>query len=120
MKRPLLFLFIGMLAFAWQQARAQDLIYKKNKEVILTKIIEMGTDEVKYKEYNSTNDVVFSIAKSELWKVKFENGKEQYFLDDFSNPNMYADNKKNALKVDFFAPLYYKFTVGYERSLKPG
>lgn len=102
-------------------AKSQDLIYKKNKEVLVVKIIEVGIDEIKYKDFSKQDGMTLVIAKAEVYKVKYENGKEQMFLlDDMENPNNYANNKRNAIKADFLAPMFGQFTMGYERSLNPG
>ena len=37
-----------------------------------------------------------------------------------TNSNNYADNKKNAIKIDFLAPMFGQTTLGYERSMGPG
>ena len=101
-------------------AKSQDLIYKKNKEVLVVKIIEVGIDEIKYKDFSKQDGMTLVIAKAEVYKVKYENGKEQIFLDEMENPNNYANNKRNAIKADFLAPMFGQFTIAYERSLKPG
>jgi len=101
-------------------AKSQDLIYKKNNEVIMAKILEIGVDEIKYKEFNNQSGPTFAIDKNEITRIKFENGKTQYFGDNIDNPNLYADNKKNAIKVDFLSYMFGQTTFGYERSLKPG
>ena len=101
-------------------AKSQDLIYKKNKEVLVVKIIEVGIDEIKYKDFSKQDGMTLVIAKAEVYKVKYENGKEQIFLDEMENPNNYANNKRNAIKADFLAPMFGQFTMGYERSLNPG
>lgn len=114
---------IAMLLFALcisNFAKAQDLIYKKNKEVLVVKIIEVGIDEIKYKDFSKQDGMTLVIAKAEVYKVKYENGKEQIFLDEMENPNNYANNKRSAIKIDFLAPMFGQFTMGYERSLKPG
>lgn len=99
---------------------AQDLIYKKNNEIILAKIIEMGLDEIKYKDYANPNGITQVIAKDEVTKVKFENGKVQFIVSSTMDGSAYADNKKHALKIDFLAPMFGQTTISYERSLKPG
>ncbi len=101
-------------------AKSQDLIYKKNKEVLVVKIIEVGIDEIKYKDFSKQDGMTLVIAKAEVYKVKYENGKEQIFLDEMENPNNYANNKRSAIKIDFLAPMFGQFTMGYERSLNPG
>lgn len=99
---------------------AQDMILKKNSEIIHCKIKEVGLDEIKYQLPDYPADVVFSIDKDKIVKVIFENGKELEFRKEMTNPTNYEDNKKNAFKIDFLSPLSGNTTLYYERSLKPG
>jgi hypothetical protein len=101
-------------------AYSQDKLYKKNQEVIECKIKEIGTDYVKYTLPDYPDDVLFSIDTDKLRKAEFANGQEKYFIRELTNPENYADNKKNAIKVDFISPLTGNTTFAYERSLKPG
>jgi hypothetical protein len=48
---------------------------------MLVKVIEVGTSEVKYKKLDNLNGPVFSILKSDLLMIKYENGAK----DDFSS-----------------------------------
>jgi len=119
MKKLIPLIVIIALVFNINKSYAQDLIYKKNKEVLVVKIIELGTDEIKYKDFNNQSGITLVIDKTEVYKVKFETGKE-VMMADMNNPNQYASQKKSAIKVDFLAPMFGQFTFGYERSLKPG
>lgn len=99
---------------------AQDTIYKKNKDSIQCKIIEIGLVEVKYKIPEKYKDVVMVIAKDDILKIKYENGQEQTFINEMYDKNSYADNHLNAIKIHPFSPLYSCLTVSYERSVKAG
>jgi hypothetical protein len=101
-------------------AVAQDLIHKRNQEIIDCRVTEVGTDNVKYKLEEYGDEVVFSIETEQVLKVVFENGTEKYFTRSMDNPENYLDNKKHALKIDFMSPLTGNTTFAYERSLKPG
>jgi len=101
-------------------AFAQDQIIKKNKEIINCKVKEVAMDEVKYLLPDYQPDVFFTIEKSKITKIIFENGQEMDITDDLNNPENYAGQKKNALKVDFLSPLTGNTTFSYERSIKPG
>lgn len=98
--------------------KAQDLIYKKDNSVLVVKITEIGLDEIKYKDFAKPDGPVLVIDKAEVKKIKYENGKEEMMIK--SQENAYADNKKQAIKADFLAPMFGQFTLGYERSLVPG
>ena len=115
------FHFISFISFFLLNTilvNAQDLIYKKDKDVLVVKIIEIGLDEIKYKEYTNIEGITLVIDKAEVLKIKFENGKTQLFGD--YGLDAYANNRKNAVKLDFLSPMFGKLTMGYERSIKPG
>jgi hypothetical protein len=61
--------------------KAQDTLSMRSGENILVKVIEVGTTEVKYKKQDNLNGPVFSILKSDLLMIKYENGTK----DDFSS-----------------------------------
>lgn len=56
----ILILFVVLSSFC---VKAQDLIYKTNKEIIVCKIIETGVSEIKYKEFSDLNGLVYAIDK---------------------------------------------------------
>jgi len=61
--------------------KAQDTLSMRSGENILVKVIEVGTTEVKYKKLDNLNGPIFSILKSDLLIIKYENGTK----DDFSS-----------------------------------
>lgn len=119
MKRIYLFVVFSMLLLN-SAVFAQDIIMKKNNELIKCKIKEIGLDEVKYILPEYSEDVMLSIDKDDIIKIIFENGKEMEFQQKMTNPETYSDNKKNILKIDFLSPITGNTTFGYERSLRPG
>ena len=60
---------------------AQDTLSMRSGENILVKVIEVGTTEVKYKKQDNLNGPAFSVLKSDLLMIKYENGTK----DDFSS-----------------------------------
>lgn len=119
MKRFIL-LVILFSAVMGVSTMAQDLILKKNNEIINCKIKEIGLDEVKYILPNHPADLLFSIDKDYITKVVLENGQELEFKKAMTDPENYKENKKNALKIDFLSPITGNTTFAYERSLRPG
>src|ERR1035437_10916021 len=100
MKKLFLVLMVILPAIVF----AQDIIYKKNKQLINCKIIEIGLVEVKYLIPEKYKEVVMVIAKDDILKIKYENGEEQAFVNEMYDKNSYADNKINALKFHVFSP----------------
>lgn len=101
-------------------SKAQDTLYKRNKEVQVVKIHEIGLDEVKYKLPGYEDGPMISIAKDDLYKIVFANGTTQILAQEMNNPQNYSDQRKNAVKMDFISPLRNNLSFIYERSLKPG
>jgi len=99
---------------------SQDLIIKNTKDTIYCKIKDVGSDEIKYLLPDFPEDVSFGIDKEQIWKIIFSNGKELTFKKDMNNPEVYLDNKKNAIKFHLFSPLAGSISFSYERSIKPG
>ena len=59
--------------------KAQDTLSMRSGETILVKVIEVGTSEVKYKKLDNLNGPVFSMLKSDLLMIKYENGTREDF-----------------------------------------
>lgn len=64
-----LFLSVGII-----QAKAQDKIYKKDGGVLETKVTEVGSNEIKYKVFANLNGPIYTISKSAILKIVYENG----------------------------------------------
>ncbi len=69
--KKLIFSLIVLLA---QNVFCQDSIYKKNGEIIASKVLEISDTEVKFKKSGNLNGPTYSELKSELSRIKFENG----------------------------------------------
>ena len=78
MKKILLFLMLFMATSVF----AQDVIVKKDGSTILSKIIEIGTSEVKYKKYSNQNGPTYSIRKSEIQAINYPNGEKETFTEN--------------------------------------
>jgi len=73
---------------------AQDTLRMKSGENFKVKVIEVGTTEVKYKKIDNLNGPIFTILKSDLLMIGYENGT----IDNFSNIQNIVEN--NLLKID--------------------
>lgn len=60
---------------------SQDILTKKTGDDIKAKVLEVTTTEVKYKKFDNLNGPVFSILKSELLLIRYENGSKDVFND---------------------------------------
>lgn len=77
-------LFI-LLSFVSLNVSAQDVIVKKDGSTILSKVLEVNQKDIRYKKYSNQNGPTYTIDKSEIMTVNYENGEK----DDFRT----SDNK---------------------------
>jgi len=110
-------LFVASAAYGQNSA---DTIFKKNKEVLLVKIIEIGIDEVKYKPIVNPNDIVLVLEKSEISRIVFANGIVQTFADPMKDKTAYAGDHSNSIKFNFLSPIGDRAHFNWEHSLQPG
>jgi hypothetical protein len=76
---PMKTLLIFCLLLVCATGKAQDTIYKRNKEVISAKIAEISSTEVKYKRFAMQDGPLFVIGRDEVQKIKFANGAVDSF-----------------------------------------
>lgn len=100
--------------------QAQDKILKKNGSSIACKIIEIGTEEIKYVPSDNLTGPTYSIAKDKIKFVVFANGKKESYTTSWKDEEQYSDQLKQAIKVDFFAPLLGYSQISYEKNIGVG
>ena len=71
-------LFLLMLLSA-TSTFAQDVIVKKDGSTIVSKVLEITSTEVKYKKFTNLNGPTYTIAKTELKAINYENGESETF-----------------------------------------
>jgi hypothetical protein len=70
----ILFVFFSVAGFA------QDTLYKRNsKEIIVAKVIEISTVEIRYKRFDLLDGPMYVIDKNEIEKIKYIYGNIEYF-----------------------------------------
>ena len=62
---------------------SQDRIITVKNDTIISKIIEVSTSEIKYRKYNNLNGPLYSILKSDVYMLMYENGTSEIFKNDF-------------------------------------
>lgn len=77
---------------------AQDVIVMKDQSTIMSKVLEITSTEIKYKKWNSQDGPTYSIGKSEVLSINYENGEVETFSNNESSPtNAY---QQPTLKAD--------------------
>ena len=105
---------------------AQDMLIKKDGEVIKAKILEVGTTEIKYKLFDSPDGPTLTINKREVrtMKIHSENGKNDKVMNITDDPMSVGNNaivdKTSSFKFHFFSPLTHKLAFSYEWMVRPG
>ena len=82
MKKGLLLLLILCFEFI---ASAQDIIVTQDGTTILSKVIEIGTNEVKYKKFSNLDGPIYCIEKSSILSINYENGEKELFSASSQN-----------------------------------
>ncbi len=67
-------LILSFLIYISSAVLSQDYITFPNGNFIKVKIIEIGTFEIKYKLYNNPSDQLYSVARSTVYNISYENG----------------------------------------------
>ena len=95
-------LLLVMLLSA-MSAIAQDVIVKRDGSTILSKVIEIGTSDVKFKKSSNQDGPTYTILKKEIQAINYVN---QYLFMGVGVP--FARNSalftKNTKKCRIFAP----------------
>ncbi len=118
MKYTILFCLLGLLCA--QTLSAQDKIYRKNGDILNVKIIEVDPDLIKYRQADAGDSILFSLEKDKISKVVYSTGKSEVFTDNLRNPELYADQRQKAIKVNFLSPLFGFTQFSYEQLIRPG
>ncbi len=97
-------------------SRSQDKIYRHNGKVVEAKIIEVGSSEIKYREFANPEGPIYVLETDRIRKVVYENGKEEKFADNLKDPERYAGQLNKALKINFLSALYGYTEFAFEKS----
>jgi hypothetical protein len=73
------FLIFALMALTVIGAEAQDLITKRNGSELNVKVIEIGENEVKYRNSGDDSGPLRTISKSEIFRIKYANGSTDVF-----------------------------------------
>lgn len=72
-------LFGMLLLLCSVGASAQDVIVKKDGSTILSKVLEVNTADIKYKKFSNQDGPIYTISKSEIMSINYENGEKDTF-----------------------------------------
>lgn len=79
---------LAMLSLAALNVAAQDIIVMRNGDEVEAKVTKVGTTEVEYHKWSNQDGPVYTVAKSDVFMVKYKNGEK----DVFDNVTAKSDN----------------------------
>jgi hypothetical protein len=100
------FLLISLLIAGSQFLFSQDLIVKKNGDEIKSKVTEITDNQVKYKKWENLDGPIYNIPISDVFMVKYENGKKDFFGNN-STP-LQSQAKPTPQPIQTVVPHKYK------------
>jgi len=103
-----------------QSSYSQDKIYRKNGKVVEAKIVEISSEEIKYKEWNKPEGPVYVLETDRISKVVYADGRTEKFMLNIKDPERYSGQLGKAIKVDFLGPLIGYSQFSYEQSTGVG
>lgn len=89
MKRIILTLIILIAGYV---LKAQDLIVKSDGTIVKAKISEIGEETIKYKKADNPDGPTYSISKSNITSINYENGE----VEKFSAPEKKTEKSEDA------------------------
>ena len=75
--------------------RAQDVIVKSDGSTILAKVLKVNPSDVEYKKFSNPNGPIYTINKSDLLSINYENGEKDVF-SDVKDAQSRTDNAQSA------------------------
>lgn len=81
------------LLFLAGMAMAQDVIVKNDQTTVMSKVIEITSTEIKYKKWNNQDGPIYSICRTEVSRINYENGEVENFSNSTSNQQNKATPK---------------------------
>ena len=82
MKQHESLLLVVLLVCSAGTAVAQDVILKKDNTTVLSKVIEVTSTEIKYKKWSNQDGPTYSIDRSEVTSINYQNGDVDKFNDN--------------------------------------
>jgi len=79
--KQLLFILLAII-FNVSLSFSQDIITTKTGEDILGKITEITKTEVKYKKFDNLDGPLYTMLKSDILMIRYENGSKEIFSDE--------------------------------------
>jgi len=94
MKKSILLLLITVISF---KAISQDVIIKNDKSELKVKVMELTDDAIKYKKFEMPDGPVYSVKKTEVFMILYNNGTKEYIENKQAGTLMAAQKNSQSL-----------------------
>ncbi|RLD18526.1 MAG: hypothetical protein DRI69_10195 [Bacteroidetes bacterium] len=118
--KPILVIFTIAITVCFMDVSAQDVIILKTGKKVEAKIIEINDVEVKYREYNDPDGIIFTMSRGKIREIRYETGRREKEVPEEMDEAYYVDDGKQAIKLNFFALAGATTILLYEYGLNPG
>ena len=89
---------------------AQDIITLKSGDEIKALVQEVGTDDVKYKQYDNAGSPTYTLRKTDIFMIKYANGERVVFTDAVAtSPATAVQNEKLRVALIGITATYYLY-----------
>ena len=112
MKRKLLY-FLATALLSISSIYAQDIITTRVGDEIQAKIIEIGANEIKYKKWTNQEGPTYTLTKTEIFMVKYQNGEKEVF-NQTNNQSTQINPQKTGI-LDFDSKSRSKLSLNGQR-----
>lgn len=82
MKHKQHYLLAAFLLCLTGNAMSQDIILKKDNATVLSKVLEVTSTEIKYKKWSNQDGPTYSISRTEVTSINYQNGDVDRFTDN--------------------------------------
>ena len=89
-------LFTTILALLFTTIYAQDIIVKKDGSTIMSKVLEVQTDIIKYKKWSNQSGPTYSIKITDIFSINYQNGEKDVFNSPYPTPAQTAETPQEA------------------------
>jgi hypothetical protein len=103
------FLFFAVCLFVTNLVWSQDVLTLQSGEEVKVKVVEVTSNELKYKKFENLNGPVYNMSLKNVFMIAYENGSKDIF-----NSSKYADDEVVNNSFDSYnegkndASIYYK------------
>ena len=98
------FVSLGILSFMFFGLSAQDIIVTKDSRKIEAKVTEVRLDDVRYKAFSHQDGPTYSLLKSNIASIVYQNGQVETFETSASSPSTPAPTAAAATRSAGVAP----------------